>query len=1106
MQKSACLLLVGAALLFSGCGGQSVVRTVQDPPNPVPTLSSLSPSYAAVGAAPFTLTVTGSGFVPGSVVRWNNADRPTTYIRTTELTAAISGADVAAAANANVTVFNPAPVGGSSNVGVFAVKAPASIVSLTPPAVLAGAAAFSLSVTGTNFATTSVVRWNNSDRVTTYVKDTELTAAITAADVAAMGAATVSVYTPPPGTGLSNLFNFVISAGPLPPAIGGLSPSRRQVALPGFTLVVSGMRFVAGSVVQWNGSDRPTTFISSTELRAAISAADTAAAGVMKITVVNPAGASPALTSTPYLFDVDNPTPSLASIVPSSAIVGGAGFTLIVNGSGFLPTSVVRWNNTDRPTTFVSPTLLSASIAAADIATAASVSVQVINPAPIAGPVESLTFEVGTANPVPAISALVPSSISVGPPPSSVSVEGSGFTTSSVVRWNGSERTTSFFSSTRIGFAPEASDLKVGSVATIDVFNRGPGGGTSNALSLPVNNPSPVLASIRPAVAIVGDAATTVELTGTGFVSNSAVQWNGNPRPASFVSSFKLAVVLSPADLASAGTAQFTVVNPLPAGGSSAAVPFSIAARTTYPQPAIGSLADQQAPAGWPGLSLRVTGTGFVAATVLQLDGADRPTVALSSTELRAAIPAADLLQPRTVQVTIKNPSPGGGASNASPFTVSPVAANSVGVIDMPSKDNEYVASLAPVGGYSFSNDGRYLAFESESMSASGGSINAVYLRDTCRGAAPDCIPSFTRVSQNDLGQAADRPSNSAVISGNGRYVAFTSGAANLVAGAAGFFVFVRDTCNGAPSGCVPSLVRTAPADANGTLSLFSASDNGRYLAYSAASQPPAAGVLDTCLGAAAPCTPADIARIDGADAPRISSNGRYLVFSTYRADLVADDANNSADIYLYDLCLGATGACTRRAIRVSVGPENTESNADSFAASVSRDGRFVVFSSWATNLVAGDSGVGHQVYLRDTCLGDFVLANCMPTTYRISVSDAGVQVRSGGPATGGVAVSADGRYVVFGSNRGGLVPNIAGAFHVYLRDTCVGIPNGCTPSTRALSVSLNGTVGDLDHYRAWISPDGRLAAFLSNSTNLGPGTGSPTPQGQVYVAKTGRP
>lgn len=100
-------------------------RTFRDPevvPNPSPTIASVDPSSVEEGSEGFTLTVTGSGFIEESVVRWNDADRVTTYVSGAELEAAILEADVADAGTATVSVNNPSPGGGNSNGVEFTIE------------------------------------------------------------------------------------------------------------------------------------------------------------------------------------------------------------------------------------------------------------------------------------------------------------------------------------------------------------------------------------------------------------------------------------------------------------------------------------------------------------------------------------------------------------------------------------------------------------------------------------------------------------------------------------------------------------------------------------------------------------------------------------------------------------------------------------------------------------------------------------------------------------------------------------------------------------------------------------------------------------------------
>src|SRR6266852_999651 len=175
------------------------------------------------------------------------------------------------------------------------------------------------------------------------------------------------------------------------PAITTISPNRADTGGAAFTLTVNGRNFVTGSVVRWNGSDRPTAFISASQVSAQIPASDIAVAGTAAITVFNPApggGASNSLT-----FTITGPT--ITTISPNSADTGGAAFTLTVNGSNFLTGSVVNFAGVARATTFVSPSQLTAAIPAAAITTARIAAVTVTNPAPSGGASNPVNFTIG---------------------------------------------------------------------------------------------------------------------------------------------------------------------------------------------------------------------------------------------------------------------------------------------------------------------------------------------------------------------------------------------------------------------------------------------------------------------------------------------------------------------------------------------------------------------------------------------------------------------------------------------------------------------------------------------------------------------------------------
>ncbi len=180
--------------------------------NPVPSISGLSPDHKAAGSAGFTVTASGSGFATGAVVRWNGSSRTTHYVSASQLTAEISAADVASAGSASVTVFNPAPGGGTSGAAPFSIVNPApTLVGISPDHKAAGSAGFTVTVSGGGFATGAVVKWNGSSRTTHYVSASQLTAEISAADVASAGSASVTVFNPAPGGGTSNSRSFAVT-------------------------------------------------------------------------------------------------------------------------------------------------------------------------------------------------------------------------------------------------------------------------------------------------------------------------------------------------------------------------------------------------------------------------------------------------------------------------------------------------------------------------------------------------------------------------------------------------------------------------------------------------------------------------------------------------------------------------------------------------------------------------------------------------------------------------------------------------------------------------------------------------------------------------------
>lgn len=363
-------------------------------PNPKPTLISISPSTAGAGSNGFTLTLTGTNFIPTSVVRWNNSPRTTSFVSASQLIALIPATDLATSGSASVIVVNPGPGGGPSNLLNFTItNAAPTIVSVSPNSATVGSSDVAITVTGTGFLNNSTVRFNATDLATTFVSATQLTATIPASSLATPGAASITVFNPPPGGGASNAVPFTVNS--VPPTITTLSPNSAVVGGAAFTLTVNGTGYVSGSTVQWNGSIRTTTFVSGTQLTASIPATDIAAVGTASVTVVNPSPGGGISNAASFSITQPTPAPTLTSLSPNFAIVGGPAFTLTVNGTNFTNTSIVRWNDSDRTTTFVSATRLTAAIPATDIATMGTASVKVFTPAPGGGTSNALPFFIG---------------------------------------------------------------------------------------------------------------------------------------------------------------------------------------------------------------------------------------------------------------------------------------------------------------------------------------------------------------------------------------------------------------------------------------------------------------------------------------------------------------------------------------------------------------------------------------------------------------------------------------------------------------------------------------------------------------------------------------
>lgn len=329
-------------------------------------------------------------------------------------------------------------------------------------------------------------------------------------------------------------------------------------------------------------------------------------------------------------------------------------------------------------------------------------------------------------------------------------------------------------------------------------------------------------------------------------------------------------------------------------------------------------------------------------------------------------------------------------------------------------------------------------------------------------------------------------------VSGDGRFVVFSSTADNLVPddtnGVVDVFLWERAT------GAL-SRISVAPDGSEGNDQSYqpSISADGRYVAFTSRSTNFAPGktslrldvfVLDRQSGMVelASVTEAGVNGNGDSLDPMISADGRQVVFMSGASDLVPGDTNSTFDIFVRNLDTGAT----QRVSMASSDFTSEESNDWSYGPSISADGRYVTFTSRADNLVPDDENGFEDAFVHDRLTG---------VTERMSVASDGSEATA--PSFSYFArttsVSGDGRYVVFMSEARNLVPGDTGlALDLFVRDRSAG-------TTERLSVGMGGAEANGQSNYPTITPDGRYVVFTSFADNLVPGDTNST--GDIFVA-----
>jgi hypothetical protein len=448
----------------------------------------------------------------------------------------------------------------------------------------------------------------------------------------------------------------------LPPILTSISPTSAQAGSPEFILTLNGSNFVNGSVARWENTNLITYYVSSTQLKAKIPDTFLVNVGTYLITVANPAPYGGVSSPKPFL--VTYPMPAITSINPSTAEAGSPDITLTVIGDNFSNNCTVRWNGTGLATTFVNGNQLQAVIPAGNLATGATALITVFNS--MGGGLLSNEVPFTVINPVPQIATLTPNKAGVGSPIINMVVTGNRFIPDTVIYWNSTALSTTYNSSTQVTAQIPSSQLQTGGTVSVTAKNPSPGGGTSNTLTFTIENPSPEINSLSPESVFTGSHDLTMTVIGSGFVNTSRILWNGSAMITLFIDGGHLQTTIPAALMASPGSAEITVFNGTPGGGTSNALPFSI----VNPAPEILNLSPNGARVGSSALTMTVNGRNFVANSVVRWNGNDLATQFINTTQLQASIPAANLTAYSTTPITVFNPSPGGGISNSLNFII----------------------------------------------------------------------------------------------------------------------------------------------------------------------------------------------------------------------------------------------------------------------------------------------------------------------------------------------------------------------------------------------------------------------------------------------------
>ena len=531
-----------------------------------------------------------------------------------------------------------------------------TLSTLTPSEIVAGAGDFTLTLDGANFNANTKVLFAGTTLTPNYIAPAQLRVTIRASVVNTAGIVDVAVT----GTTTSKTLPFTIK-NPLP-IISALSQQNTLLNSASLSLDIVGSNFVSTSTVKLGDNSLTPTSVTPTQVTVTVPDILLTIAQELPITVVNPSpggGASSALT-----FAVLNPVPVVSALSLENALVDSPDFTLTLTGTGFIAGMTVSFGSTPLVTTVISPTVASVLVPKTALGKSAILDITASNSGPGGGTSNALKFTVN--NPIPTITSLSVAKTLAGSAEMTLDIAGTGFVPDVTVHFGPVTLTPTSVSSTQISILIPKELLAKGGVHSVTASNLSPGGGASNSLDFTVENPVPTLTSISLSNIVAGSGDFVLALTGTQFVESSSVVLGSTSLTPAVSSSTEMSVSVPASAVLDGGVYRVSVTNHGPGGGTSGSIDLTV----NNPAPTLTALSQQTILLGSPAFTLELTGTGFVhQSSILFGSTALAPTL-FTPTQLSVLVPETAFTKAGRLDVSVVNPTPGGGTSETMRFIV----------------------------------------------------------------------------------------------------------------------------------------------------------------------------------------------------------------------------------------------------------------------------------------------------------------------------------------------------------------------------------------------------------------------------------------------------